>query len=429
MLVTRGHDETHVAVGFIDVSEQFIKEKEIQENLKTYITTIENQQIELEEANKSKTNFLFNMSHDIRTPMNAIIGYTDLAKEHVTETDRILNYLDKIALSGEHLLKLINEILDMSRIEGGKIHSEMKSIDVVKSAKTIVDICKEEAITKNIDFKTDFESVGSQIVSMDELHVNQVLVNVLSNAIKYTPKGGQVSFAIKEIPATVSGYKKYEYVVEDNGIGMSKEFLEHIFDSFSRERTSTVSGIQGTGLGMAIVKKLVDYMDGTIEIESEVDKGTKATIRFQFVIPEDETAFAKDKYESDGFLSGRQVMFVDDNEINREIIRAILEEEGMIMHEAVNGKEAIEAIDKVGLDFYDCILMDIQMPVMNGYEATEYLRKTYPDSKVPIIALSANAFEEDRLKSLQAGMNAHVSKPVSAVVLYKTLAKYIQNKE
>ncbi|MCQ2524926.1 MAG: response regulator, partial [Lachnospiraceae bacterium] len=152
-------------------------------------------------------------------------------------------------------------------------------------------------------------------------------------------------------------------------------------------------------------------------------------IRFQFVIPEDETAFAKDKYESDGFLSGRQVMFVDDNEINREIIRAILEEEGMIMHEAVNGKEAIEAIDKVGLDFYDCILMDIQMPVMNGYEATEYLRKTYPDSKVPIIALSANAFEEDRLKSLQAGMNAHVSKPVSAVVLYKTLAKYIQNKE
>ena len=526
------------------------------------------QQRELEEAyamaqssNRAKTTFLNNMSHDIRTPMNAIIGYTGLAASHIDNKELVQDYLTKIGQSSDHLLSLINDVLDMSRIESGKMNLEEKKENLSEIIHTLRNIVQADISSHQIEFYIDTIDVNDENIVCDKLRLNQVLLNILSNSIKYTRPGGTVSLRIKEKGVTESGYGQYEFKVKDNGIGMSKEFLETIFDPFTRVKSSTVSGIQGTGLGMAITKNIVDMMGGTIDIVSEENKGTEVTLEFSFklsdaprsieridaleglrgmVVDDDGDAAVsaykmlkevgmraewclsgKDailrtkvaKSEGDLFrvyiidwlmpgmngvetarqirrivgdevpivilsaydwsdieqeareagvtafiskplfpsdlmsvlekccgmeqaeavperaeisFDGRKVLLVEDNEMNREIAREILEESGFVVDTAEDGTYAVEKMKNASEGQYDLVLMDIQMPIMDGYEATRQIRALKSSvSSIPIIAMTANAFAEDREKALEAGMNDHLAKPIDIPKLLEMLKKYL----
>ena len=509
-----------------------------------------------EAANRAKTTFLNNMSHDIRTPMNAIIGYTGLASSHIDNKEQVQGYLAKIGQSSEHLLSLINDVLDMSRIESGKVSITEKDEDLAEILHTLRNIVQADVNNKQLDFFLDTDVVH-QYVSCDKLRLNQVLLNILSNSIKYTHPGGMVSVCVKETGLTETGYGKYEFRIRDNGMGMSEEFLKTIYEPFTRAKSSTVSGIQGTGLGMAITKNIVDMMGGTIDIRSKEGAGTETILTFAFrfaaaankevvtiaqleglkglvvdddvsacqniakmlrdtgmrsdwctsgkeaVIRTEEavrlgdlfkvyiidwmmpdmngiettrrirqvvgdqapiivltaydwsdieeearaagvTAFvSKPLFPSDlrnvlnkccgtavaaaaeekaeFALAGRKTLLVEDNEMNREIAAEILEEAGLTVDTAADGTFAVQAVKEKGIDYYDFVLMDIQMPVMDGYEATKAIRALPGGSRVTIIAVSANAFEEDVQKSLSAGMNAHVAKPIDVDTLFETM--------
>ena len=412
-LVRDDNSENHIIAGFRNVDETIKREMEYQEKL--------------EAANKSKTDFLFNMSHDIRTPMNAIIGFTSLAKKHVDDPNRIIDSLNKIETSGEHLLNLINEVLDMSRVEAGKLRSEMKTVNVSEAAAGLVTICKENADAGGVELVFREKDIVHHFVVVDELHVNQIVMNVLGNAIKYTLPGGTVTYTFEETESEILGYGKYIIRIEDTGVGMSKEFLDHIYDAFSREDKATTSEIQGTGLGMAIVKRLVDYIDGTINIESELGKGTKVEITLHMLLADTKDVIPVSQPEAIPVnLFGKKVLLVEDNELNREIATEILEEQGLVIEEAVNGIDAVKHIKERGTDYYDFILMDIQMPLMDGFEATKEIRKLPGADSLPIIALSANAFEEDKKKSIEAGMNDHVSKPIVISELINAIARFVK---
>ncbi len=507
-----------------------------------------------EAAERAKTTFLSNMSHDIRTPMNAIIGFTTLAEANIDNTDRVQEYLRKIMSSSNHLLSLINDVLDMSRIESGKLNIEEKECSISDIFRDMRNIIQTQMHAKQLNFFMDTVDVIDEEIWCDKLHVNQVLLNLLSNAIKFTPAGGSVSLTIRQKPGAPKGYGSYEIRVKDTGIGMSREFAQHIFEPFERERNSTVSGIQGTGLGMAITKSIVDAMGGTIELVTEQGKGTEFIIDLDFrlqsesrrieairelmgmralvvddsfstcdsvtkmltqigmraewtlhgkeavlrarqavemgdrfyayiidwalpdlsglevvrqirvlvgdevpiiivtaydwTVFEDEakeagvTAFCnkpiflselrdtlvtaigradlKASYPSTGWevadsLRGTQVLLVEDNELNREIAQELLMESGIVVDTAEDGTEAVKKVEESEPGFYSLILMDIQMPVMNGYEATKAIR-ALPDpalANIPIVAMTANAFEEDRKAALEAGMNDHVPKPIN----------------
>ena len=392
--------------------------------------TAEKLQVE-RQANKAKSTFLFNMSHDIRTPMNAIIGFTDLSIKHINDPARAHDYLSKIKTSGQHLLELIDEVLDMARIESGKIKSSARDIDIVEAAEAIVEICRNNAAAKGLEVLFDGSDIRHRKVYADVLHVNQIILNILGNAIKYTPESGTVSYTISEAESSVPGYGKYMMEIADTGIGMSEEFLAHIFDAFTRENTTTVSGIEGTGLGMAIVKKLVDFLDGAIDIDSQPGRGTRVKVTMQFKFSEDKTKPREKAQDSLGDLAGRKVLLVEDNEINREIACEILSDAGLKVDTAENGKVAVEIFnanaDKKNFTAYDFVLMDIQMPLMDGYEATKAIRAipTPAGIHTPIIALSANAFEEDKTKALDSGMDAHIAKPINVEELLSTLAKFL----
>ena len=380
--------------------------------------------IKADEANKAKTDFLFNMSHDIRTPMNAIIGFTTIARHNAGNTEKVADCLNKIDSSGKHLLNLINEVLDMSRIEAGKLRSDLVPLNVKEAAERMMTVNQETAERAGVKLSFSLGDIPHPEVLADELHVNQIVMNILGNAIKYTMPGGSVNYSMKEVPSDVAGYGKYAITVEDTGIGMSEEFLTRIFDSFSREETKVVSGIQGTGLGMSIVKRLVDFLDGTIEITSKQGHGTKVTVTLPMKTAEaEETAAEGSAQQAD--LSGRKVLLVEDNDLNREIAAFLLADKGMIVDEARNGREAVSKVRTNGADYYDCLLMDIQMPFMNGYEATAEIRKLPGAKKLIIIALSANAFAEDRRKSISAGMNDHLAKPIDMTDLVSMLSKYL----
>ena len=381
---------------------------------------------QLETANRSKTQFLFNMSHDIRTPMNAIVGFTALAKKYYDRRDAVKDYLSKIEISCNHLLELINEVLDMSRVEAGKLHSELKTVDMRAEAENIVTICRGTAAEKNIHLSLACNDIKEPIVSADQLHINQIIMNVLGNAIKYTMPGGSIVYTVSELESDREDYGYYEFMIQDTGIGMSKDFIGRIFDSFSREKTHTVSGIQGTGLGMSIVKRLVDYMDGTIEVESEQGKGTTVTVRF-YLKPAKNPAADEEQCRRniEHSISGAHVLLVEDNNLNREICRELLEEEKLIVDEASNGLEAVDKVKKNGEDYYALILMDIQMPFMDGFEATKAIR-AFAERHIPIVALSANAFEEDRRRSLASGMDEHIAKPIDIDRLKEVLYEYIK---
>lgn len=381
-------------------------------------------------ANKAKSAFLFNMSHDIRTPLNAMIGFTDMAVKNIDDKAKALDCLNKSKLSSEHLLSLINDVLDMSRIESGKVELDLNPVDLDENGDDLVPMLKSLAEKKNVHFEFNRHDIRDRYVYVDFLRLNQVLINVVSNAVKYTPSGGSVTVDIRQVASDRDGYGMYQFVIQDTGIGMSAEYQQHLFDEFSRERTSTVSKQQGTGLGLAITKRIIDMMEGSIEVDSKVGEGSKFTIRIPMRIqehPEDveQVRFAHSEEEPVSF-EGFKILVVEDNELNLEISKDILESAGVVVESAEDGSIAVDRLKEKGPDYYDCILMDIQMPVMDGFEATRTIRQMFPDKRIPIIALSANAFDEDRRKSFEAGMDGHLAKPIVIAQLEDALKKFLR---
>ena len=385
--------------------------------------------LEAESANRAKSSFLFNMSHDIRTPMNAIMGFTNLARKRSDDRSYVEECLKKVASSSEHLLSLLNDVLDMSRIENGKITLDEQPAQLRKCGEELINMVEDLANQKRIRLTVEENFDGDLTLYLDKLRLNRVFVNVISNAIKYTPEGGSIRISVGIQPGDQPETVRCTSVIADNGIGMSKEFLSHIYEAFSRERSSTVSGIQGTGLGMAITKQLVDLMNGVIQIESELGKGTQVTMQFQFRVAQSAPAETEDSPEDYKPLCGKRVLLTEDNELNREIAHELLAEYGLIVEDAENGSVAVkkcaEALKKDQTDYYDFILMDIQMPIMDGYRATQEIRKLYDPRQyhVPIVAMTANAFVEDCQRALESGMDAHVAKPIDVKFLSGTLLR------
>ncbi len=383
-------------------------------------------------ASRAKSTFLFNMSHDIRTPMNAILGYSDRMLRHIDEKEIVIDSAGKIKSSGEYLLSLINDVLDMARIESNKISVEESLNNIREQAAVICDIFEVNLQKKDLTFRSDLSGIRDCYAWYDSLKLRQIMLNLISNAIKYTPDGGTVSTEIRQLESERPGYGRYEIVVADTGIGMSSEFLEHIFEQFSRNDDAVTKETQGTGLGMSIVGKLVDLLGGSIDIQSEVGKGTKITVLMDFRIAEEEE-IRQVQAENEPAprlenLHGVRILLVDDNELNREIAQDILEEEGCIVADtAENGQEAVSKVSASSPGDFDLILMDIQMPVLDGYAATRQIR-ALPDAnlaKIPIIAMTANAFEEDRQNALAAGMNAHTTKPIDIKKVKETISLFI----
>ena len=390
-------------------------------------------QIQAEENSRAKSVFLFNMSHDIRTPMNAIIGYTTLASKE-NDIGTIKDYLVKIDNSSQHLLALINDVLEMSRIESGKMDLELVQVDLKKMLLEIEDIFSTQMKAKRIDYHVDTSQVKNSLVFCDRNRLNRVLLNLLSNAYKFTPEDGTVTVSLWEISTGEDGFGSYELRVKDSGIGMTPEFAARVFESFERERTSTVSGIEGTGLGMAITKSIVDLMGGTIEVITAPNAGTEFVVRLKFeLVPThialEEAAPEPDKEETAApDFTDMRILLVEDNEINREIATLILQEMGFVVDTAGNGQIALDKISASKPGDYSAILMDIQMPVMNGYEASRAIRALDDPALagIPIIAITANAFTEDVKAAKEAGMNGHVAKPIDITNLYNTLCEILK---
>ena len=380
-----------------------------------------------ENANKAKTDFLSNMSHDIRTPMNAIIGITSLIRHDAGNKAKVIEYADKIDISSQHLLGIINDVLDMSKIEAGKTvfkYSDFSILDLVQELDTIF---HTQIYEKQQTLTIIKENIQHEWVNGDQVHLMQIFSNLLSNAIKYTQEGGKIQLLVEECETKSSVYAKYRFLVSDNGMGMSADFKDTIFDAFTRAESSLTNKIQGTGLGMAITKNLVEAMGGTIDVESELGQGSCFEVLMDLKIAEDRTvalAAQEETDEQDGnILQGMKFLCAEDNELNAEILTELLKIEGAECTICENGEEILKAFEQSAPGDYDMILMDVQMPVMNGYEATKAIRRSSHKlaKTIPIIAMTANAFSEDIQHSLAAGMNAHVSKPVEMKVLEKTI--------
>ena len=378
-------------------------------------------------ANLAKREFLFNMSHDIRTPMNAIIGFAALAQTHVDDRDQVEDYLNKISVSSQHLLSLINDVLDMSLIENGKVTLDPQPVHLPKLMHDLRDIVQASVSEKHVSLTVDTVGVENEDVIADPLRLEQILINILANAVKFTPDGGQISLYAVQKQTAPTGSADFEFHIRDNGIGMSAEFQTHIFEQFARERTSTVSKIQGTGLGMAITKSLVDMMGGRITVESELGKGSEFVVSLRFPISETQ-AERKTPAAQTADLSGKRLLVVEDNALNLEIAVTVLREADFEVDTAENGRLAVEKVEAAAPDRYDLILMDIQMPEMDGYEATRRIR-ALPDKKkaaIPIVAMTANAFEEDQKNALNAGMNGHIAKPLDIQKLFRVLSELLK---
>ena len=380
-----------------------------------------------ENANKAKTDFLSNMSHDIRTPMNAIIGMTSLIRHDAGNKAKVIEYADKIDISSQHLLGIINDVLDMSKIEAGKTvfkYTDFSILDFITELNTIFHSQIDE---KNQTLTIIKENIRHEWVNGDQVHLMQIFSNLVSNAVKYTQEGGKIQFLVEECETKSSVYAKYRFLVSDNGMGMSADFKDTIFDAFTRAESSMTNKIQGTGLGMAITKNLVEAMGGTIDVESELGQGSCFEVLIDLRIAEDRFVSSAEQVEKDepagNVLKGMRFLCAEDNELNAEILMELLKIEGAECTICENGKRVLEAFEQSVPGDYDMILMDVQMPVMNGYEATKAIRRSSHElaKTIPIIAMTANAFSEDIQHSLAAGMNAHVSKPVEMKVLEKTI--------
>ena len=383
-----------------------------------------------ENANKAKTDFLSNMSHDIRTPMNAIIGMTSLIRHDAGNKAKVIEYADKIDISSQHLLGIINDVLDMSKIEAGKTvfkYTDFSILDFITELNTIFHSQIDE---KNQTLTIIKENIRHEWVNGDQVHLMQIFSNLVSNAVKYTQEGGKIQFLVEECETKSSVYAKYRFLVSDNGMGMSADFKDTIFDAFTRAESSMTNKIQGTGLGMAITKNLVEAMGGTIDVESELGQGSCFEVLIDLRIAEDRFVSSAERVEKDepagNVLKGMRFLCAEDNELNAEILMELLKIEGAECTICENGKRVLEAFEQSAPGDYDMILMDVQMPVMNGYEATKAIRRSSHElaKTIPIIAMTANAFSEDIQHSLAAGMNAHVSKPVEMKGKRKILLRY-----
>ena len=407
---------------FNDVTDQ--KKKELQANIE-----LEDAYNKSQSASKAKTSFLFNMSHDIRTPMNAILGFADLIEKHLDDKDKCKIYLQKLKSSSSFLLSLINNVLDMARIESGQTEIVESVWNVNNFVSDLVSVFESSIKEKNLKF-IKFMDIKHENVYCDATRLRQIYLNIISNAVKYTPNGGEIKLIIKEIECDKEGYARFQTVVSDTGIGMSKEFLPHIFEEFSREKTTTESRVVGTGLGMPIVKTLVTLMHGTIEVESEQGVGTKFTVTLDHRIArKEEIKVEQEEIKDKDIVSykGKRILLAEDNELNTEIAVTILEEAGFIVEHAENGQVCVDMIKNAKIGYYDLVLMDIQMPVMDGYKATETIRAiNNPRCDIPIIAMTANAFDEDKRKAYVIGMDGHIAKPINIPQLLETISKVLK---
>ena len=381
-----------------------------------------------ESANRAKSTFLFNMSHDIRTPMNAIIGYADLASRHLDDPEKLEKYMENIQVCGQNLLMLLNNVLDLARIENDKTEIEYSVSDVEKDFRNCIAMFQNQADSKGQTL-TVTAHLQHPYVYADIPHLTEVCTNLVSNAVKYTGACGTIHCDITQKPGRKEGWCDTVITVADNGIGMSQEFQKHIFEPFERERTSTVSKVEGSGIGMGIVKKLVGLMGGTVEVESKIGVGSTFTVTIPCrIASQEETQAKRDTTSSDKkSLSGTKILLAEDNDLNAEIAVELLQEEGCTVDRAKDGVECVDMLEKAANGTYQLILMDIQMPVMNGYDAAKKIRRMddLPKADIPIIAMTANAFSEDKQAALDAGMNDHVAKPINRNVLVPTIQKYL----
>lgn len=411
-------DRSRVAVIGTRNIDDLIKKERMQE------AKLKEAYIVAEEANKAKTDFLNNMSHDIRTPMNVILGYNELMKQYLTDPI-LVDYQNKIEQSGKLLLSIINNVLDMARIESGKMVVEERAEQIGLVVEEIESVFESSAQEKNIVFTTSVD-VDHTHVLWDGFKVREILMNLVGNAFKYTPEGGHIAIDVKELDCERSGYVRIQTQIKDTGIGMSEDYLPTLFDSFSREYNTTIGKVSSTGLGMAIVKNLVDMMDGEICVKSKLGEGTCFTLTFEHRIADEnsiEWNQELDVLDEKSILEGKRVLLVEDNELNAEIAMAILEQSGLVLDRVADGLACVNRLSEVDADLYDLILMDIQMPNMNGYEATRRIRQFENEKKasIPILAMTANAFEEDKKMAMEAGMNGHISKPIDVNVLEKQI--------
>ena len=413
------HNIRKILLSRRDITETQKKEVE-QQNLLT------NALEQAEEANKAKSTFLFNMSHDIRTPMNAIIGFTTMAKKSLNEPEKAEEYLNKVEMSSQHMLHIINDVLDMARIDSGKVELEFTPINIYKECYATDALFRSSMEEKQIDFSVKID-IMDDVVLGDAMRIKQIVVNLVSNAMKYTKPGGKVTLQYKQTGQDLEeGYAFFNISIRDTGIGMSEEYQRHLFEAFERERNATVSGIEGTGLGLAIAKQLTDLMGGTLSCESKLGSGTEFTLRLKLPIVGYTVKHKKEGYDISAF-QGKRILLVEDNDLNREIAVDTLQELGFLVEEATDGSIAVEKVRTAEENYYQVILMDIQMPYMDGYYATHTIRML-PDKKIaniPIIAMTANAFDEDRKKAFKAGMNAHLSKPINEKQIIETLLQFI----
>ena len=380
-----------------------------------------------QEANRSKSSFLANMSHDIRTPMNAITGITSLLEYDAENEEKVREYAKKIDVSAQHLLGIINDVLDMSKIEAGKTVFKYSDFSILELMQEIQMMFRPQAEGKHQMMVMNHDNIEHEWVNGDKVHMMQIFSNLLSNAVKYTQEGGKIQFLVEEYETKSRAYAKYRFVVSDNGMGMSADFKDTIFDAFTRAESSLTNKIQGTGLGMAITRNLVEAMGGTIDVESELGQGSCFEVFMDLKIAEDRSVALAAQEETDeqddNILQGMRFLCAEDNELNAEILTELLKIEGAECTICENGEEILKAFEQSAPGDYDMILMDVQMPVMNGYEATKAIRRSSHKlaKTIPIIAMTANAFSEDIQHSLAAGMTAHVSKPVEMKVLEKTI--------
>lgn len=419
---TENANETphQVVLGFMNIDQEVRNQNEYKKNLEDALSVAQS-------ANRAKTSFLSNMSHDIRTPMNAIIGYTGLAQKYINDKNLVWNYLNKISQSSNHLLSLINDVLDMSRIESGKVFLDEKAEDLGDIVNTIRDIVQADVRKKDLQFFVDMMNVNNKDIICDKLRLVQVLLNIVGNSVKYTPNGGTISIRIKEEDVQKADYTVYEFYIKDNGIGMSEDFLKSIYEPFTRARSSTASGIQGSGLGMSIAKSLVKLMNGDIQINSSENQGTEVILSFEFKRPNANKIPQASQCSESQNLAGKKILLVEDNVMNREIAIDLLEDLGLIVDTANDGVVAVSKLSEATSRPYDLIFMDIQMPIMNGYEATREIRalSNREIAQIPIVAMTANAFEEDRKTALMSGMDEHISKPVSVDEVKAVLEKLL----
>lgn len=388
---------------------------------------------EARRANKAKTLFLSNMSHDMRTPLNAILGFANIGMKHIDEPEKVEDCFNKILSSGGHLLNLVNDILDMSSIESGKNRIQNTRCNIYKKIHSLGDYVHVQARDKGLSFSVEFKNIINSEVYADALKVNQIFINILSNAAKYTPRGGSIKFEITELESSDKEKAKYLFAISDTGIGISENFIKHIFEPFEREYPSTESGTTGTGIGMAISKKLVDMLGGKIWVESKLGVGSTFYVELIFDIAKGhdvEEGFCKDDIQKDvddEYFKGKKILLVEDNELNLEIAKDMLEDNGFAVIEARDGFEAIDRVKESLEGEISLILMDIQLPGINGYEATTriYSLNRKDLRKIPVIAMTANAFEADREKAFLTGMSEHLSKPIDEKTLISTIKKNI----